>query len=76
MIPHQEITVFQLTPKEPNPSFRSVFIAFKHDRLLSMQIQTNLEQTSSFNFSHVIINEKLSPSLFEFKAPKGVDVMQ
>ena len=41
-----------------------------------MQIENNAEQTTIFDFSHVILNEHLSPSIFQFKAPSGVDVMR
>ena len=75
MIPHSKILVFQLTPKNPKQQFRSIAIAFKHDKLYRIQIRTNLEQTSTFTFSHIKMNKKLSPALFEFKAPSSVDVL-
>ncbi|EKD77067.1 MAG: hypothetical protein ACD_42C00491G0003 [uncultured bacterium] len=76
LIPHRTALVFQLIPKKPNQQFRSIAIAFAHEKLQSMQIENNAEQTTIFDFSHVILNEHLSPSIFQFKAPSGVDVMR
>jgi len=76
MIPHHNLIVFQLIPKQTNQQFRSVAMAFAHDKLQSMQIQNNSEQTTTFNFSDVKLNAQLSPDLFEFKATSGVDVLK
>lgn len=76
MIPHQKTLVFQLIPKKPMQQFRSVTIAFQNHQLHSMQIQNALEQTNTFEFSNVVVNKSLSPDLFTFTPPRGVDVMQ
>ena len=75
MIPHQNVLVFQLMPKKPNQQFRSVSMSFVNDKLSAMQIENSLQQTTTFSFSNVKLNENLSPSLFKFKAPNGVDVL-
>ncbi len=76
MIPHKNRVVFQLIPKKPSRQFRSVAIAFQNRQLHSMQIQNTMEQTNTFTFSNVEVNKPLSPELFKFTAPHGVDVMQ
>lgn len=76
MIPHKSAVVFQLIPKQSNQQFRSISMAFVNNQLHSMQIQNNLEQTTIFTFSNVKINSRLSSSQFNFKAPKGVDVLR
>lgn len=76
MIPHQNALVFQLIPKKATQQFRSVAIAFRNRQLHSMQIQNTMEETNTFVFSNVMINKSLSPNLFKFTAPHGVDVMQ
>ncbi len=76
MIPHHGVTVFQLTPKKPNPAFHSVAVAFRDDTLSSMQIYNNLNQTSIFDFTDVTLNAHLSPDLFHFTPPKNVSVLQ
>ena len=76
MIPHRRILVFQLTPKQSNQQFRSVAMVFVHDQLMEMQIENTLDQTTTFTFSHIKLNPELSPLLFDFSAPKDVDVLQ
>lgn len=76
MIPHKSIVVFQLTPKNSKEPFTSIAIAFTHDKLSSMHIETAQKQMSIFNFSNVKLNAHLSPDLFQFTVPAGVDVLQ
>jgi len=76
LIPHHGVLVFQLIPKKSHQPFRSVAMAFSQDKLRSMQIENNMEQTTVFDFSHIQLNGRLSPSLFEFQAAKGVDVLR
>src|SRR3990167_1363509 len=59
MIPHQNIMVFQLIPKKPNRAFRSIALAFSHEKLQSRQIENTMEQTTRFNFSNVRLNDSL-----------------
>ena len=76
MIPHHGILVFQLTPKKLNQSFRTIGIAFRYEKLISMQIQENSEQSTRFDFFDSKLNPHLPDSLFEFTAPAGVDVLR
>ena len=76
MIPHQNIMVFQLIPKKPNRAFRSIALAFSHEKLQSMQIENTMEQTTRFNFSNVRLNDSLPASAFYFIVPSGVNVLQ
>ncbi len=73
---HSDLSVFQLIPKKNHQQFRSIIIAFSHEKLSSIQIQNNLNQTTQFTFSHIKLNAHLSPSLFYFNAPSGVDVLR
>src|SRR3990167_3241057 len=68
--------IFLLIPKTPNQTFQSVRIIFKNKKLTQMQIQNSLSQTSTFIFSHIVINPVFSPTLFSFTAPKNVDVLK
>ncbi|MCX7125265.1 MAG: outer membrane lipoprotein chaperone LolA [Gammaproteobacteria bacterium] len=75
LIPHQNIMVFQLIPKKPNKEFCSLALAFSHEKLISMQIENSLKETTTFDFSDLELNTSLSPTVFEFSAPAGVDVL-
>lgn len=74
-ISRQNTLIFELIPKKPNQQFHSVEILFTHNVLSGMQIESSAGQTTQFDFSNVKLNAPLSPSLFEFKAPKGVDTL-
>lgn len=73
---HQNNITFILMPLKSDPAFRSATIVFHHNTLYRMQIQTNVEQTSTFDFSKITVNKTLPADLFEFHAPKGVDVLK
>lgn len=71
-----EATAFILTPKQPNPDFKSIQIIFHNNQLTRMKIVGSMRQTSIFDFTHIIINAHLSPTLFQLNTPKNVDVLQ
>ena len=75
-VSHQDITTFQLKPLKKNNAFDSVLLIFSHNQLISMQIKNNMNQTTVFNFSHIVLNPNLSSSLFQFRAPTDVDVLR
>lgn len=75
-IPHQRLMVFQLIPKKPTQQFRSIALTFQGNQLVRIQIQTNVYQTNTFNFTHIQLNQALSPSLFQFHAPSDVTVLK
>lgn len=76
MIPHGNIFNFQLIPKKSNQQFKSIGLAFSHEKLISMRITNHMQQTTIFDFSRIALNKHLSSSLFEFVPPRGVDVLQ
>ena len=76
MIPHNNILNFQLIPKKHNRQFKMIGLAFSHEKLISMRIKNNMQQTTIFDFSRIVLNKQLPSSLFEFTAPRGVDVLQ
>jgi len=69
------ITWVELTPKEENSQFKSVRIGFT-DTLKIMEIRDSLGQTTFIEFSKLKKNPTLKVSLFEFKIPKGVDIVK
>ena len=66
---------FQLTPKKSSQQFKSVVMTFDNKKLVQLEVINSLDQTSIFKFSNIILNAPLSPNLFNFKAPAGVDVL-
>ncbi len=66
---------FQLKPKKLSQQFKSVLMMFENNQLTELQVVNSLNQITIFKFSHIILNASLSPNLFNFKAPAGVDVL-
>ncbi len=66
---------FNLSPKNKDALFQSVALYFNHGLLVTMKLKDNLDQTTEVKFTGVKNNFALSPSLFRFVPPKGVDVV-
>lgn len=64
----------KLTPKSQDSSFKYVLIGFNKQTLAGMELSDNFGQLTRIYFSNVLLNPPLKPTLFEFVAPKGVDV--
>lgn len=66
---------FLLKPKDKSSMFESIKIGFQHQQIQQMQLQDHLGHVTAIEFSHVVMNAQLSASLFNFKAPPHVDVI-
>ncbi|MGZ8137073.1 MAG: outer membrane lipoprotein chaperone LolA [Methylococcaceae bacterium] len=64
----------KLVPKNQESSFKYVLIGLDKGSLAGMELSDNFGQLTRIYFSNVKLNSSLKPSLFEFQAPKGVDV--
>ncbi|MGR9037016.1 MAG: outer membrane lipoprotein chaperone LolA [Gammaproteobacteria bacterium] len=64
----------KLLPKSEESSFKYILIGLTKDSLGGMELSDNFGQLTRIYFSHVILNPPLKATLFQFKAPKGVDV--
>lgn len=64
----------RLLPKNPESSFKYIMIGLDKGRLGGMELSDNFGQLTRIYFSALKTNTKLSPELFTFVAPKGVDV--
>ncbi len=68
---------YQLTPKNASAPFKSMEIRFGKNGLPSdMTVRDSMGQTTKIKFSGVKPNPKLSSSIFNFKPPKGTDVVR
>jgi len=65
-----------LKPKVPDPAFRDIRLGFKNDMLVAMDFSDNLDQTTRLSFHNQSRNPVFADSLFRFKAPAGVDVIE
>lgn len=66
---------FLLTPKDKGNVFEAIKLGFANQHIAQMQLQDHLGHVTKIQFNGVVINSGLSPSLFVFKSPKNVDVI-
>lgn len=67
---------YQLTPKQPDSLLQSIVIGFdSQGKLQSLTLTNNMGQITQIQFSNVKLNPDLSPGLFTFVPPAGVDVL-
>ena len=64
------------TPKDASSGFSEVTIGFKAGLPRQMVLTDNFGQQTRLTFSDFKTNTKLKASDFEFKVPKGVDVLK
>ena len=64
----------RLLPKSQDSSFKYITIGLDKGTLAGMELSDNFGQLTRIYFSNVIVNAPLKQTLFEFEAPKGVDV--
>lgn len=67
---------YDLAPKAKDALFELLRVHFRNGRLHDMYLRDNLGQTTRIEFEIKTYNEKIDPSLFAFKPPKDVDVIE
>lgn len=66
---------FVLKPHGNEALFEILRVRFKGNELYRMQLVDTLGQTTDIRFENIKLNPSLSNSQFDFKPPKGVDVI-
>ena len=66
---------YDLTPKQPQPEFRLLRVAFRGDALISLELEDNFGQRTRLDFQKLERNPTLDPALLKFTPPPGVDVV-
>ena len=64
----------KLLPKSQDSTFKYVLIGLEKGVLSGMQLNDNFGQLTRIYFSNLKMNQALDANLFEFVAPKGVDI--
>ncbi|MDD5461026.1 MAG: outer membrane lipoprotein chaperone LolA [Methylococcales bacterium] len=64
----------KLLPKSQESSFKYILIGLNKGLLAGMELNDNFGQLTRIYFSNVLLNPPIKPTIFEFQAPKGVDV--
>lgn len=68
---------YHLTPKNEAAAFKTMEISFGKNGLpAAMTVRDSMGQTTKIQFSGIKANPKLSSGIFNFKPPKGTDVIK
>ncbi len=65
----------RMLPKRGDTDFLSIELGFAGKELQAMELRDKLGQTTRIEFSRIRRNGGVDDKLFEFKPPKGVDVI-
>ncbi|MGD8640062.1 MAG: outer membrane lipoprotein chaperone LolA [Gammaproteobacteria bacterium] len=65
----------QLLPRDKDAGFEKLLLAFAGDHIKIMELKDAFGQVTRLTFSNMKLNPDIDPSVFEFKAPPGVDVI-
>lgn len=71
----KEVT-FNLKAKSPKENFQQIKLTFNQDNLTGLELHDQLGQITYVTLSKIKANPKLAATLFQFKPPKGTDVVQ
>ncbi len=66
---------YELTPKQQQPEFRLLRVAFKAELLVSLELEDGFGQRTRLDFQKLERNPALDPALLKFAPPPGVDVV-
>lgn len=66
---------FLLTPKTTDHMFSTIQLGFTDGRITDMRLQDNLGHMTAIRFKNIALNPTLSASLFNFKIPANIDVI-
>lgn len=67
---------YVLIPRSERSSFLVVRFYFSKNKLEKIWLRNSFNQDTEFTFTNLVLNKNISSALFEFKPPKGVDVLQ
>lgn len=66
---------YELIPRQDQPEFRVLRVAFKGDTLVTLEIEDDLGQRTRLDFQALERNPALDPAQLRFTPPPGVDVV-
>lgn len=72
----EDNSTFDLKSKSAKANFQRIKLVFHQDILTGLELYDQLGQVTTVQLSQAKLNPKLAAALFQFKPPKGVDVVQ
>jgi len=70
------VALLRLIPKSEESGFKFVQIGLEAGNLIGMELHDNFGQLTRIYFKNLKTGVRLDPSLFAFKPPQGVDVLE
>lgn len=67
---------FVLKPKDSDAGYSQVVLGFQQGKLVEIKMQDGLGQDVQTQFTQVKINHPIEAKRFQFKPPKGVDIIR
>lgn len=71
----KDLQWFSLVPKNQNSMFAKIKLGFNKNQIREMELQDHIGHTTSIAFYNISMNPALSDTLFSFKPPSHVDVI-
>jgi outer membrane lipoprotein carrier protein len=68
--------IFDLKSKSAKANFQRIKLIFTADNLTGLELHDQLGQTTTVKLNQIKSNPKLAAKLFQFKPPKGVDIVK
>ncbi|MDH5409499.1 MAG: outer membrane lipoprotein chaperone LolA [Gammaproteobacteria bacterium] len=67
---------YLLSPKRADTNFEQIRLAFKDNKLITMELKDSFGQFNRLSFTKVKYNSAISATTFKFTPPAGVDVIK
>jgi outer membrane lipoprotein carrier protein len=71
-----DAATFDLKSKSSKANFQRIKLIFKQDKLTGLELHDQLGQLTVVKLVQIKSNPKLEAKLFQFKPPKGVDIVR
>lgn len=71
-----KLLVFDLKAKAAKENFQRIKLLFNKEQLVGLELYDQLGQITHVTMSQIKMNKPLAAKLFQFKPPKGVDVVR
>ncbi|RUR18896.1 outer membrane lipoprotein carrier protein LolA [Legionella sp. km535] len=71
-----QVITFNLKSKSPKENFQQIKLIFTNEQLTGLELYDQLGQVTTVKLVQIKSNPKLPAKLFQFKPPKGVDLVQ
>ncbi len=72
----EQTTFFVLRPNNETSLYEQLWLQFENTEPRGLVIMDSLQQTTTLNFTDVLLNSELPATLFTFEPPAGIDIIR